>query len=636
MWQTRRAARMRADREIVVSDTSIGSKLFAIEGMGFSKAEFAALQDIYQQYLDASEKNYAILKSTRQEGRAMRARVFNDWLDRTHFLKKSHAASDSDTIYYVRRNYPVLDKGGILTDESIVYRPMSATQFKAFVIPMWRAIFPTFVNSADLKEMYSTVTMNIVDLVNRPDDRWLYIGKGIAFDRGDPNDPTHKPTIVDLNDYIDDAGEIKEPFPDVFYRLYDTSPMAVTGDNDIVMVPPLTDEMAALLRETYDATLDHLRHGHSIPDAERLPEIMQWAQNEYDRYADIIHMASARLKSHDFGIYLLAGLGRDGKSSCIDLVASMYGTNNICRVPVDRLGDTHNLANFQRALVNLPDEQKPSDDKSKTMSADASVAFRIAGSHGSANMNVMRSNKSDELYYSFVTMAPVNSVPKFPTDVQNACIRRCRIIEFEGDFSASDNMAVKWGKQHYTPEFMMRFTGQVLAFASYYSVHDWKMTRLMDLAAKKQMENAGSSVMYIKLWEKIYCGYDSYKTIRDDYYNYCKLSDFDQDEFNRNSILLMPYSQRLGVSVDPVGTIKVMVKKSKVNDFKNKKAQIMHKYSRCEFKTRDGDGKVISLTGGKSLEDFHAAGGSVIFELEDRGLLEEDPQQKLPLDEAKE
>lgn len=620
---------MRSDREIIASDTSISGKMNAIKELGFGPAEFAALEDIHKQYLDASEKNYGLLKAPGPEGRAIRARLFNDWVNRAYFIKKSHASSDSETIYYIRRNWPQVDGDGHLTDESIVFRPLTSVQFKAFLVPIWRAIFPTFVNSSDIKEMYSTLTLNVVDLVDRPSDRWLYIGKGLAFDRGNPNDPGHEPELVDLNTYVEDNLTLKEPFPDVFYRFFDTSPMAVTGDNDIVMVPPMTPEMAGTLKESYNKTLQCLGKKKSIPDDDRIPEIMQWAQNEYDRYIDIIHMASARLKSHDFGIYILAGLGRDGKSSCIDLVASMYGTNNICRVPVDRLGDTHNLSNFQRALVNLPDEQKPSDEKSKTMSADASVAFRIAGSHGAANMNVMRSNKSDELYYSFVTMAPVNSVPKFPTDVQNACIRRCRIIEFEGDFSASDKLAVKWGKAHFTPDFMMRFTGQVLAFASYYSTHDWQITPTMEIAAKKQMENAGSSIMYIKLWEKIYCGYDSYKTLRDDYYNYCKLSDYDQDDFNRGSILLMPYSQRSSVSVDPVGTIKVMVKKSKYDDFKKKKMQVMHKYSRCEFKTKEG--KVISLTDGKSLEDFHNAGGSVIFELEDRGLLEEEEQQQLPL-----
>ena len=620
---------MRSDREIIASDTSISGKMNAIKELGFGPAEFAALEDIHKQYLDASEKNYGLLKASRPEGRAIRARLFNDWVNRAYFIKKSHASSDSETIYYIRRNWPQVDGDGHLTDESIVFRPLTSVQFKAFLVPIWRAIFPTFVNSSDIKEMYSTLTLNVVDLVDRPSDRWLYIGKGLAFDRGNPNDPGHEPELVDLNTYVEDNLTLKEPFPDVFYRFFDTSPMAVTGDNDIVMVPPMTPEMAGTLKESYNKTLQCLEKKKSIPDDDRIPEIMQWAQNEYDRYIDIIHMASARLKSHDFGIYILAGLGRDGKSSCIDLVASMYGTNNICRVPVDHLGDTHNLSNFQRALVNLPDEQKPSDEKSKTMSADASVAFRIAGSHGAANMNVMRSNKSDELYYSFVTMAPVNSVPKFPTDVQNACIRRCRIIEFEGDFSASDKLAVKWGKAHFTPDFMMRFTGQVLAFASYYSTHDWQITPTMEIAAKKQMENAGSSIMYIKLWEKIYCGYDSYKTLRDDYYNYCKLSDYDQDDFNRGSILLMPYSQRSSVSVDPVGTIKVMVKKSKYDDFKKKKMQVMHKYSRCEFKTKEG--KVISLTDGKSLEDFHNAGGSVIFELEDRGLLEEEEQQQLPL-----
>ena len=612
---------------IHANDSGLGAKQSALEAYGFSSAEYAALADIYTQYKEAGEQNYAILKKTTQEGRGLRARLFNDWLTTVFSVKKSHSNSDTDATYYVRRNKPQFDTDGAVTQESIVFEQYTPAQFKALITPIWRAIFPPFINSTDLKEMYATVSMNITQLVDAPSDRWLYVGKGIAFDRGGA-EAQATPALVDLNDYVEENGELKEPFPEVFYRLYDTPSRAVNGDNDIVTVPQMTPEMSTLLKDTYSATLEHLEGHKSIPADERLEEIMQWAQGEYDRYIDIIHMAGARLKSHDFGIYILAGLGRDGKSSCIDLVASFYGTNNICRVPVDRLGDTHNLSNFQRALVNLPDEQKPSDEKTKTMSADASVAFRIAGSHGSANMNVMRSNKSDELYYSFVTMAPVNSVPRFPADVQNACIRRCRIIEFEGDFSASDSLAVKWGKTHYTPEFMMKFSGQVLAFATYYSKHDWKTTPLMELAAKKQMENAGSSIMYIKMWEKIFCGYDSYKTIRDDYVNYCKLSDYEQDEFNRSSMLLLPYSQRSSISADPVGSIRVLIKKSKYHEFKCGSAKVMHKYSTCEVKTKEGD--VISLTGGKSLEDFHRDGGSVIFELEDRGLLEENPQQELP------
>lgn len=622
---------------VFAQDTRIAGKARALEAMGYVQNEINLLGDIYEAYT-STEKARKAVESYSAQGRSIRGRLFRDWLFNIYDIKKSSAPTDASTTYYIRPKAPRVDTDGALTSESIVFKTYDSASFKAFIVSLWSAVFPGYTASADFKETYSTITQSITELVDLPSDRWLYAGKGLALDRGDTNDVSARPELKDLNDLlIGESLEKSEPFPDIFYKLFDTSPKAVKGDNDIVMVPELTTEMATVLKDSYTNTLSYLESKKAIPKEERLEEIMQWAQGEYDRYVDIIHMASARFKRHDFGIYLLAGLGRDGKSSCIDLVASLYGTNNACRVPIYKLGDTHNLSNFQRALVNLPDEQKPSDGRERTMSADESVAFRIAGSHGAANMNVMCSNKSDELYYSFVTMAPVNSVPKFPTDVQNACIRRCRIIEFEGDFSASDSRAVKWGKEHFTPNFMMRFAGQVFAFAAYYSVHDWKDTALMELARQKQYENAGSSIMYIKLWEKIYCGYDSYKTIRDDYYNYCKLSDYEADEFNRSSILLMPYSQRIRVSIDPIGSVKVLVKKSEADGVRNKtsKKRIMLKNSRGDFK--DKNGNLINLTKGKTVEDFHDAGGSIIFELQDRGLLddtgEQQEQQELPLGE---
>ena len=105
-------------------------------------------------------------------------------------------------------------------------------------------------------------------------------------------------------------------------------------------------------------------------------------------------------------------------------------------------------------------------------------------------------------------------------------------------------MGVKWGKVHFTPEFMMKFAGQTMAFASYYSSidHPWKMTDMMKLARDKQYENSASDVAYMKIWEKLFCGFDSYATLLRDYANYCRLMDIPQAELNKNSILLLPYN----------------------------------------------------------------------------------------------
>lgn len=616
---------------VYVRDSSTVEKANALVKLGFSNVEYRDFGEIYSRYVDDAGTDKKLHPAYRgADGRVTRARLFRDWLLSVYEVLKSPAASERSTMYYLRRRRPRV-KDGLLSSDGVVFETRTAQEFKAMTSRVFLSVFPGFSGSADVKEMYETLTVSITELLDKMPDRWLYAGGGLAFDRGDSEDSDAKTELVDLTKrYVLENGELdseKGPLPRIFYRLFDTNPVATQGDNDIVVVPEPDARMAERLMSAYNTTLKNLEKGERV---ERIPEIDEWCCGFYDRYVDIIHMASARLKKHDFGVYLLAGVGRNGKSSCIDLMASLYGTNNTCRVHLDKLGDRHNLQNFKRALVNLPDEQKPSSDennKPKVMDGDASMAFRIAANHGAMNMDVMGSNNSDVLYYSFVTTAPINSVPKFPSDVQKACIDRCRIIEFQGDFSDSDLLDKKWGKVHFTPDFMMRFAGQVLAFANYYSAHPWKMTEMMTLARTKQYEDTASDVTFMKRWEKIYCGYDSYKTVKAEYDNYCTLFDIEPVTFNKHSILLVPYSRRTTREVPLKGTVHVRTNPALE---KKCKGRVMMGCSVEKFiDSRTGEN--LNLTKGKALEDFHKEGGSIIFELEDRGYFDQNDKEQMRL-----
>lgn len=607
-----------------------GQRMEILAALGYTNKEQCIFTDIVEVYNQDNNAKKA-LWAPGANGRSVRARLFRDWMLAVYEILKSSSASDAGTVYYVRLRRPRLDNGRINgRADGIIFSIYSAPEFKAFVSRTFLSVFSGFSASADVKEAYQTLTLSINELLDTVPDRWFYIGGGLAFDRGEAN-TNSTAQLVDLDDYIADDGSLRTNMPRIFYKFFDTPDAATRGDNDIVAVPQMTPEMTALLKDTYFETLRALSEDRNI---KKLEEIDQWACGFEDRYRDIIHMASARMKSHDFGVYLLTGVGRNGKSSCIDLIASLYGVSNVCRVQVDKLGDRHNLQNFKRALLNLPDEQKAKDQKERTMSGDASVAFRIAANHGAVNMDVMGSNSSDMLYYDFVTIAPVNSVPNFPSDVQKACIDRCRIIEFQGDFSESDMMGVKWGKVHFTPEFMMKFAGQTMAFASYYSSidHPWNMTDMMKLARDKQYENSASDVAYMKIWEKLFCGFDSYATLLRDYANYCKLMDIPQAELNKNSILLLPYNT-IRWRDDPFHG-KYRCRVNQLAEAKCKK-RIMSKYDKFSVKAPDESGKKVTyeITGKDNIDSFLSDGRSIIYELEDMNLLNRSEQLMFPFQE---
>lgn len=622
--------------------TTNGEANRGLSALNFSTLAQHNFNQLRDEIMRAGDGRAALLYQSTPKGRELRACLLRDWLlGEYEVYKTPHPKDEYCSFYYRPRNPRTTGDSGRLSDDDIVFKQAEYAEVKAAISRIHMAIFPNNTASADMSEAIRTVMSSVVDLLDKPEDRYIYIGLGNVIDRGEllPENGEYKGDyrIIDLNDeYLDEAGELTMPLPRVFYRLFDSRPSDISSDDDTVYVPPLTEEMLAVLRDEYDQTLEWLNTNDNPKKRPRIPnkleEIDQWACGVDDRYRDIIHMASARLKKHDYGVYFLTGLGRNGKSSCIDLIASLYGVNNRCKVCIDDLGDNHKLNDFKRALVNLPDEQKLQSGAQKTMSSDAVKAFRIAAAHSSDSMNVMRSNKSDNLSYSFVTVAPVNRLPNFPPEEMAACIDRCRIIAFQGNFKASDKMHVKWGKVHFTPTFMMRFAGQVLAYASYYSSHAWVVSEMMKLESQKQYEDSASHITYMKMWERVFIGFDSYQTLIKDYKNYCKLMDLEETKIDRNSILLTQYN-RHGVTRDSLGIqfryrysdagmTSLVGDTSNLSD-KARAAKILQRlmYKRSLFIIKDPDdpSSKIDITGGKTISDFHDDGGSIIFELDDRG-----------------
>lgn len=111
-------------------------------------------------------------------------------------------------------------------------------------------------------------------------------------------------------------------------RLFNTS---MEGKNVVKYPPHAFNEYADKIRRYVDVTTQELEESDGdLHEDPRLSFISTWADGDHETYMDIIRMfASNFMEPKPFGIYMLIGEGRNGKSQICDFVKIMsYHLNN--------------------------------------------------------------------------------------------------------------------------------------------------------------------------------------------------------------------------------------------------------------------------------------------------------------------
>ena len=297
-----------------------------------------------------------------------------------------------------------------------------------------------------------------------------------------------------------------------FRRLFDTK----HSDKHVVKIPEFNEDQERKMWDTYEEVLDQLDNGVF---EERYEFIRTWANGSHDVYMDIMRaIAYCFVKKKPVGSYILVGLRRNGKSSFVGLLHTIFGRENTSDVRLSQLGDPHYVNKLKYTMMNAPDEE---DEKA----IDAQASFKTIADHGLLTLSVMRSNEPVQVPCNFMCFYPMNHIPDWRGTGAAACMKRSLIIPFYADLSRFDKKNYDFAKETFTADFMCEFMGSVFAYANYYSRHELEFSGTMISEQETLEEEVDSAVTYRKEFEKYFDGFDTFKTLYQDYINWCKAQD---------------------------------------------------------------------------------------------------------------
>lgn len=305
---------------------------------------------------------------------------------------------------------------------------------------------------------------------------------------------------------------VKRPEGYCFRKLFDTK----HADKHVVKIPEFNEDQERKMWDTYEEVLDQLNDGVF---EERYEFIRTWANGNHDVYMDIMRsIAYCFVKKKPVGSYILVGLRRNGKSSFVGLLHTIFGRENTSDVRLSQLGDPHYVNKLKYTMMNAPDEE---DEKA----IDAQASFKTIADHGLLTLSVMRSNEPVQVPCNFMCFYPMNHIPDWKGTGAAACMKRSLIIPFYADLSRFDKKNYDFAKETFTADFMCDFIGAVFAYASYYSHHELEFSGTMLYEQNALEEEVDSAVTYRKLFEKYFDGFDNLRTLYDDYLFWCKSMD---------------------------------------------------------------------------------------------------------------
>lgn len=362
-----------------------------------------------------------------------------------------------------------------------------------------------------------------------------------------------------------DTGDLTvEPKKPCFRKLFDTK----YESKHVVKIPPLTKEQESTLRSVYNECLRKYDQGDF--SEERIECVKTWANGEHDVYLDIMRsMAYCFLKKKPVGSYILIGERRNGKSSFVGLLHTIFGTNNTSMVRLSQLGDPHYANRLRYTIMNAPDEE---DEKA----VDAQANFKTISDHGLLTLSVMRSNEPIEVQCDFMSFYPMNHTPEWKGMGAAACMTRSLIIPFFADLSKYDKANYNFAKATFTADFMADLLGNVLALATYYTTHELEFSDTMKQEQAIIEEEAESAYIYRERFLRYFDGFETMKILYQDYCNWCKTLDytivtrkefkFIWHEYNRKQVTYREGNRRYAVYRIPAVNKQPLTSDSNFND----------------------------------------------------------------------
>lgn len=248
-----------------------------------------------------------------------------------------------------------------------------------------------------------------------------------------------------------------------------------------------------------------------------------WANQDIDTFNDLLKsVASCFMLNKPKGAFILIGKTRNGKTSFIKMLHTLFGRSNTSAARLTDLKDGHINYTLLSTMLNAPDEE---DEGSSAEVLKNQSNFKSIASHDPLLLPVFYSQNPQWVKTDFMSFYPMNDTPDWQGNGAEACMRRSLILMFRNDLSKFDNNGRNFEKETYTADFYSRLLGVVLAIAKYY--HGRKMEFSETMAKDKQAvsQEVNNYSIYLDTFFKYFDSYTSTSLIWEDYKLWCEERD---------------------------------------------------------------------------------------------------------------
>lgn len=329
-----------------------------------------------------------------------------------------------------------------------------------------------------------------------------------------------------------------------FRRLFDNSRYASPS----VIKVTLDDTQSGLIKAVHKATYQWLEllegelpdpkdvdnEDKGLPFLTDFDFIHTWSCGDQGLYMDMLKaIASCFMLHKPKGVFVLTGLRRNGKSTFVDMLHTMFGRANTSAVRLGELSGMHQTSTLAETMMNAPDEEV----EVSSLDDVAKGNFKSMAAHEPLLLNVMYSSQPQWVSTDFMCFMPMNQDPEWKGAGAAACMQRTFIIPFRADLSKFDNAGRDFKRETFTDYMFANLIGVVTAIARYYKDKPLKFSNAMESARESVAEGTDNTIEYAKLFNKWFIGYDRAKTLFDDYRAWCRQNNKSYQGDTKNTLL---------------------------------------------------------------------------------------------------
>lgn len=400
-----------------------------------------------------------------------------------------------------------------------------------------------------------------------------------------------------------------------FRKLFDTD----EGDSNSrhnLYVP--IDQLASrkdLFNASYVAAVDALNKNNGVIkyNGKGMPPgidfVWDWANHDNDTYSDLLNSFAESFVDPEKmqpGAYFYAGEGRNGKSTAIVFMRTIWGKNNCGDANISQIDDPHKLMQLKDACVNLSTESGALDKME-----DHQEAFKQIAAHEPLSMNVFHRNETETISGKFMNYFAMNYPPKWTGDGAMPLVARTLIIYFLNDFSSSDGSGKDFIREEIiVPDKLMIALGIILAIASYRTNgHPFKKSPTMQMAIDECMEESNSPKMFRKEFTKYFVGYSSARFMSQEYSAMCIENEWEIKKRKEMASSFMDFRRIGDKTINGKQYRNIYFSKSVINSYNY-------------VLTKDMDVSALGIQGVQTVEDFYdKCSGSLITAMKNAGMI---------------